>query len=99
MRDDFFDLVERAKSLGIYVAVAASVTPKLNESSMSRMRELGVDIMSVSLDGASPETHDRLRGIRGTWNETIQSLNLARRLGLRAQINTTVMRSNLRGVS
>ncbi|MGD0175986.1 MAG: TIGR04053 family radical SAM/SPASM domain-containing protein [Candidatus Bathyarchaeia archaeon] len=95
MRDDFFDLVERAKSLGIYVAVAASVTPKLNESSMSRMRELGVDIMSVSLDGASPETHDGLRGIRGTWNETIQSLSLARRLGLRAQINTTVMRSNL----
>lgn len=95
MRDDFFDLIERAKGLGIYVAVAASVTPKLNASTISHMTELGVDIMSVSLDGASPETHDRLRGIRGTWNETIQSLRLAKQLGLRAQINTTVMRSNL----
>jgi len=95
MRDDFFDLIERAKSLGIYVAVAASVTPKLNDSTMSRMKELGVDIMSVSLDGASSETHDRLRGIRGTWDETVQSLHVAKRLGLRAQINTTVMRSNL----
>ena len=95
MRDDFFDLIERAKGLGIYVAVAASVTPKLNASTISRMTELGVDIMSVSLDGASPETHDRLRGIRGTWSETIQSLRLAKQLGLRTQINTTVMRSNL----
>jgi radical SAM protein len=95
MREDFFDLIERAKGLGIYVAVAASVTPKLNASTISRMTELGVDIMSVSLDGASPETHDRLRGIRGTWSETIQSLRLAKQLGLRAQINTTVMRSNL----
>jgi radical SAM protein len=95
MREDFFDLIERAKDLGIYVAVAASVTPKLNASTISRMTELGVDIMSVSLDGASPETHDRLRGIRGTWSETIQSLRLAKQLGLRAQINTTVMRSNL----
>ncbi len=95
MRDDFFDLVEKAKSLGIYVAVAASVTPKLNASTISRMKELGVDIMSVSLDGASPETHDRLRGIRGTWRQTIESLHLAKRLGLRAQVNTTVMRSNI----
>ena len=95
MREDFFDLIECAKGLGIYVAVAASVTPKLNASTISRMTELGVDIMSVSLDGASPETHDRLRGIRGTWSETIQSLRLAKQLGLRAQINTTVMRSNL----
>lgn len=95
MRDDFFDLIERAKSLGIYVAVAASVTPKLNASTIFHMKELGVDIMSVSLDGAIPETHDRLRGIGGTWRETIQSLRLAKRAGLRAQINTTVMRSNL----
>ena len=95
MREDFFDLIERAKGLGIYVAVAASVTPKLNASTISRMTELGVDIMSVSLDGASSETHNRLRGIRGTWSETIQSLRLAKQLGLRAQINTTVMRSNV----
>jgi radical SAM protein len=95
MREDFFDLVQKAKGLGIYVAVAASVTPKLNASTMSRMRELGVDIMSVSLDGASPKTHDRLRGIPGTWRDTIEALHCARRFGLRAQVNTTVMRSNV----
>ena len=95
MREDFFDLVQKAKDLGIYVAVAASVTPKLNASTMSRMKELDVDIMSVSLDGASAETHDRLRGIRGTWHETIESLHSTKKLGLRAQINTTVMRSNI----
>jgi radical SAM protein len=95
MRQDFFELVERAKSLGIYVAVAASVTAKLNATTISQMKEVDVDIMSVSLDGASPETHDRLRGISGTWHKTIQSLHLAKQSGLRAQINTTVMRSNL----
>lgn len=95
MRDDFFDLIEHAKSLGLYVAVAASVSPKLNEATISRMQSFGVDIMSVSLDGATPETHDRLRGIRGTWENTIQSLHIAKQSGLKAQINTTVMRSNL----
>jgi len=95
MREDFFDLITHAKKLGIYVAVAASVTPKLNEDSIERMKELDVDIMSVSLDGSTPKTHDKLRGVPGTWAETVRSLKLARDRGLRAQINTTVMRSNI----
>jgi len=94
-RPDFFELIEYAKGKGIYVAVAASVTPKLDEVSILRMRNLGVDIMSVSLDGALPETHDKLRGIRGTWKTTIDVLRKSRELGLRAQVNTTVMRSNI----
>lgn len=95
MRQDFFELIEYAKNLGIYVAVAASVTPKLNKASILRMKDLGVDIISVSLDGASAETHDRLRGITGTWKATIDTLRLASELGLRIQANTTVMRSNV----
>jgi len=95
MRDDFFDLIEYAKRKGIYVAVAASVTSKLSAETISRMRGMGVDIMSLSLDGATPETHDRLRGVKGTWEQTIHTLQLAKEVGLRAQINTTVMRSNL----
>ena len=95
MRDDFFDLIEYAKGKGVYVAVAASVTPKLNETTISRMKEMGVDIMSLSLDGALPETHDKLRGVKGTWEKTIDALQFANEVGLRAQINTTVMRSNI----
>jgi radical SAM protein len=95
MRDDFFDLIQYAKRKGIYVAVAASVTPKLGEESICRMKDMGVDIMSLSLDGATPETHDRLRGVKGTWQDTIHDLQLATRIGLRTQINTTVMRSNV----
>jgi len=95
MREDFFELIENAKRRGIYVAVAASVTPKLAEESILRMKELGVDIMSLSLDGATPETHDRLRGMSGTWLETLHTLQLATGAGLRTQINTTVMRSNV----
>lgn len=94
MRSDFFELIEYAKRKDIYVAVAASVTPRLNQDSISHMRDSGVDIMSVSLDGATPETHDRIRGIQGTWKATIDVLRLARELGLRTQANTTVMRSN-----
>jgi len=95
MRHDFFDLIEYAKGKGIYVAVAASVTPKLTDELICRMKDFGVDIMSLSLDGAIPGTHDRLRGVKGTWQDTIRKLQLATEVGLRTQLNTTVMRSNV----
>ena len=60
MRIDFYDLIQYAKNRGIYVAIAASVTPKLNQDSITKMKGLDVDIMSVSLDGATPATHDKL---------------------------------------
>jgi len=96
MRPDIFDLIEHATTRGIYAAVAASVTPLLNNESIGRMRQLDVSIMSVSLDGARPQTHDRIRCIEGTWRRTINALQLAKEEGLRAQVNTTVMRSNIK---
>lgn len=96
MRPDILDLLKYAKDLGIYTAVAASVTPLLSLEMLTRMKELDVDIISVSLDGASAETHDALRGVPGTWSATIRAVQNAKSCGLRAQVNTTVMRSNLR---
>lgn len=95
MRSDFFELIEYAKLRGIYVAVAASVTPRLDEATISRMKALGVEIMSVSLDGADSQTHDKIRGVQGTWKATLDALRMANKLGLRTQANTTVMRSNI----
>ncbi len=96
MRPDVMELVRYAKEQGIYTAVAASVTPLLTVETMVRMKELGVDIVSVSLDGATPRTHDALRGVPGTWSSTIRAVQNARACGLRMQVNTTVMRSNIR---
>jgi MoaA/NifB/PqqE/SkfB family radical SAM enzyme len=95
MRSDLLDLISCANGLGIYTAVAASVTPKLNQVMITRMREAGVSMMSVSLDGALPQTHDKIRRVPGTWDQTICVVQMAKDAGLRVQVNTTVMRSNL----
>jgi radical SAM protein with 4Fe4S-binding SPASM domain len=50
----------------------------------------------LSLDGARPETHDRVRGIDGVHRNTIAAAALVRDLGYRLQINTTVTADNVR---
>jgi AdoMet-dependent heme synthase len=96
MRKDAFDLMKHAKQRGIYTAVAASVTPLLTRDKLELMRDLGVEIMSVSLDGASAEIHDKIRDIPGTYSSTLEAIETAKSCGMRLQVNTTVMKSNLR---
>ncbi len=95
MRKDLMEQIAHARDLGIYTAVAASVTDLLNIETMKQFRDLDVGVMSISIDGADPETHDSLRGVPGTWKRSMEVLEEANQVGLRIQINSTVMRSNL----
>ena len=54
--------------------------------------------VSISLDGASPETHDRIRGREGAFTKTNRALRLLAEAELRPQIIMSVMRSNVKQV-
>lgn len=95
MRPDWDELAQHAVSRGIYTAVAASVTPLIAREKFERMKAIGVEITSVSLDGASAEIHDRIRDVPGTFDATLGAIEMASSCGLRMQVNSTVMRSNL----
>jgi radical SAM protein len=95
LRADVFDLVAYADGLGIPVAMSPSVTPMLTDEAIGRMVEAGVKAVSLSLDGATPATHDSVRGIPGHFDETIPAIRALVDAGLKVQINTTVMRANL----
>src|SRR5262249_18172734 len=47
------------------------------------------------LDGPDPETHDRFRRVRGSYDWTMRIIDSVVELGLPLQINTTVSRSTL----
>lgn len=95
MRWDVFGLAGLARSLGIPVGFAPSVTPLLTEDAMDRMRELGVKTVSISLDGASPVTHEGTRGVAGHFDKTTGAIGRLVERGFTVQVNTTVMRSNV----
>lgn len=94
MRADIFQLIEYATKKGLRVAVAPSVTPLLTQDILLTFKRIGVHAISISLDGAKPETHDGIRGFLGTFDSSLAVLRLASEIGLRTQVNTTVMQSN-----
>jgi radical SAM protein len=95
MRSDVFDLVQYARHLGIPVGLAPSVTPKLTDDAILRLVELGVKMVSISLDGATATTHENIRGVAHHFDETVRALARLVDAGLSVQVNTVVMRENV----
>lgn len=95
MRRDVLALASLATTQGIPLAIAPSVTPLLTEEMVLRAKEIGVRAMSVSLDGATADTHDGIRGVPGHHQQTLAAIEMLVRSGLTVQINTAVMRRNV----
>ena len=96
MRDDIVELAAYAQFMNVPVAIAPSVTPRLVDSTLRALRDVGVKSASLSLDGATPSTHDAVRGIDGHFESTIEAISRLRDHDFTTQINTTVMPSNVR---
>ena len=96
MRRDCLDLVREASAAGLHVGLSPSATERLLHANFGEIKAAGVDRISLSLDGASRETHDAFRGIPGTFTRTIAAVHRAHAAGLSVQINTTLTRGNLR---
>ena len=96
MRPDLPRLLAYARDSGVPFAVSPAVSQSLTDGALEGLRDAGASSISISLDGARPETHDSIRGVAGTFERTVDRVRAARALGLSVQVNTAVMRSNLR---
>ncbi|MDO8362650.1 MAG: TIGR04053 family radical SAM/SPASM domain-containing protein [Actinomycetota bacterium] len=94
-RADLIDLVRHADSQGLPVALSPSVTPNLTRERLAALHQAGAGAISLSLDGARPETHDGIRRIEGVHRATLVAAAMVRELGYRLQVNTTVHADNV----
>ncbi len=89
-REDLFDLIAYARSLGLVVSVSPSATPRLTAGTMKRFKQAGVAAVSLSIDGSTAERHDALRGVPGCFERTLSAARSAAEASLMTQVNTLV---------
>ncbi len=95
MRRDALDLVRYASDRGQHVGLSPSATELLLRTDFEKIKEAGVQRMSLSLDGATRETHDAFRKVEGTFDRTMEAVRRCHETGISLQINTTITRSNI----
>ena len=89
-RPDLVELVEYGTDLGLRMTLTPSGTSSLTPETISELKEAGIRRLALSIDGASPDSHDAFRGEPGTFEQTVEAAKAARDVGLPLQINTTV---------
>ena len=92
-RKDIFTLAKHAQRRGITTALATNGT-LIDEEMANKIVAAGFQRVAISIDGADAETHDRFRGIPGSFARALSGFLRLRRRGMSMQINSTLARHN-----
>ena len=93
MRPDIFHLMRYANQKNVIVALATNGT-LVDPVLAKRIRESGVDRVSISFDGADEATHDAFRRLPGSFRSAMAGAQALRAEGVPLQINVTVAKHN-----
>jgi len=87
LRDDIYELMVFAKAKNLSVCITSNGN-LLNDQSAGKMKEAGVNVVNISIDGPQ-EIHDYLRG-KGAFSKANSALGLLERYGIECTIATMV---------
>ena len=98
LRKDIYDLASYGTSRGLRMVISPNGT-LLDAPKAARLKACGIQRVSISLDGATEESHDRFRQVEGAFAGALRGIQFLKEAGLEFQINTTVTQRNSRELS
>ncbi|MFW9978113.1 MAG: radical SAM protein [Candidatus Thorarchaeota archaeon] len=94
VRSDWLTIAKEIKRLGMSLSLITNGY-RIPESTFESIEEIKPELVTVSLDGASPKTHDLIRGVNGSFSHAVSSLERFTEMGLPTGAITTVHKLNL----
>jgi radical SAM protein with 4Fe4S-binding SPASM domain len=93
LRDDWLEIVRTIRAHGMVCSITTGGRGFTLERAHAAKRA-GLGGLSISIDGRS-ETHDRLRGVKGSHASALQAMENARAAGLPFSVNTQINRLSM----
>lgn len=96
LRDDIYEIIEYATKRGLRVVLATNGT-LLTHDIVRKLKNVGIQRVSISIDGANAQTHDNFRGLK-CFEKAMHGIEILKKHGLSFQINTTITKRNLKEI-
>ena len=93
LRADVFDLARYGTSKGFRMCLATNgtlVTPEI----CGKIKDAGIKMVSLSLDGSTAEVHDNFRNQEGAFEGTVKAARLFKEHGIEFLINSSFTKRN-----
>ena len=94
-RKDIYELVQHASERGLHPFLALPATPLLTPAAIAELKHAGLSRLILNLDAASPELHDLVCGIHGSFDRTMKAIQWADDWKIPYQITTHFCDRNL----
>lgn len=75
LRKDIFELIKHAKAVGLTTSMNSNAL-LVKEPVAEKIIDSGLDMIYFSLDGATEETNDYIRGVKGSFEKTFNAIKL-----------------------
>lgn len=96
MRDDIREIISYTHEIGVPFSLSPSGSSLITPDFLSFAKENKASSISLSLDGGDSKTHDWIRRNPGSYLLTLSVLREMHNYGIPVQINTTVMKKNVK---
>ncbi|MEJ2313787.1 MAG: radical SAM protein [Nitrospirota bacterium] len=93
IRKDVFDLARHGNGLGLRMCLATNGT-MVDEEVCKNIKDSGIRIVSMSLDGSTEAVHDDFRSQEGAFAGTMRAAELFRKHGIEFIINSSFTKRN-----
>lgn len=93
LRHDLFQISKYATSKGLRVVLGTNGT-LITQKTATRLKEIRVSRIGVSLDFPIAELEDNFRGEKGAFEAAIAGIKAVRQAGIEVQINSTITKLN-----
>jgi radical SAM protein with 4Fe4S-binding SPASM domain len=87
-REDTPELIRYARSIGLQCTLSTNGL-LIDDKMAGLLSEVGLKYAGISVDGV-PERHDKLRGMKGAFNKTLEAIDRCRRHNIRVGMRFTV---------
>jgi len=75
LRKDIFELIDYIKNAGMGLHISTNGL-LITEEVAKRINDSGLNTVSISLDAASPELHDEIRGVKGSFEKAVEAIKI-----------------------
>lgn len=94
MRKDFFEVAAYARKKIPYLSIATNGT-LLTKDNVKRLKNVGIEYVEISLDGATKGVHESFRRVPGCFEKTMKGIRNSIDEGLDTCIATTIHKENI----
>lgn len=86
LRDDWPILIGRLREKNIQVGIITNGT-QIDRHVAKKLARFKIKWVQISIDGSSPEVHDKIRGLAGGWQKSIDAISYLRENNVRTHVS------------